>query len=409
MGVNQAGHVLGVSSVFGPFPAATCFGQVWVWDGSDFHLFPPAPDPPPGYAPSWQTLGGVLRLTDSGQALLGAYLPIFPYPERAGIYDTATTSFTYLPMPASFGLIATRGLELNSRGQVLAQTTEAPARLLLWNDIQGQPVDLGSSLASNLNNAGQILLLDPVGSTLVPRFYDDGAISTPTFPPEAQLESGVLLRRVLLNDFAQIVTTPPTMRAVLLTPGPSMTSFTAPILLTGCKSGKGVIQLDRPAPDGGVLVSLESSSAVVNVPSSLKFKAGASKKSFSIKTSPVTSPQSVTVTATLGGQSFDRSILVRPIGVASISLTPTPVQGGTPVTATITLECQAGPGDVVVSVSSSLPAVAAPATSEIAIAAGSVSGAVTVNTTAVTAVKKPLISASVPDGQGKKKRLVVNP
>jgi hypothetical protein len=192
-------------------------------------------------------------------------------------------------VPASYdtagALIGTRGLELNSRGQVLGHTTEATARLLFWDDIHGEPVDLGGSVASNLNNAGQILLLDPVGG---PRFYADGAISTPTFPPEAQFESGVLLRRVLLNDFAQVVTTPATSRAVLLTPGPSITSLTAPILLTGCKSGKGIVQLDRPAPDGGVAVSLASSSAVVNVPSSLKFKAGGSKKSLPIRTSPVT-------------------------------------------------------------------------------------------------------------------------
>jgi hypothetical protein len=115
------------------------------------------------------------------------------------------------------------------------------------------------------------------------------------------------------------------------------------------------------------------------------------------------------VTATLGGQSFDQAILIRPIGVASVSLTPTPVQGGTPVTATVTLECQAGPDAVVVSVSSSLPSVAAPASSEIVIPTGSVAGTVTVNTTAVTAVKKPKISAAVPDGQEKSKRLVVNP
>jgi hypothetical protein len=68
-------------------------------------------------------------LTDGGQALLGPYVPIFPYPERAGVYDTATSSFTYLPVPASYdtagALIGTRGLELNSRGQVLGHTTEA--------------------------------------------------------------------------------------------------------------------------------------------------------------------------------------------------------------------------------------------------------------------------------------------
>ena len=90
-------------------------------------------------------------------------------------------------------------------------------------------------------------------------------------------------------------------------------------------------------------------------------------------------------------------------------MTPATVVGGASVNGTVTLECDAAPGDVVVTLSSSLPSVAQP-TPTITIPSGQASGAFTVTTSGVTATKKPAIKAETVSGaQNKSKKLVVNP
>jgi hypothetical protein len=180
-------------------------------------------------------------------------------------------------------------------------------------------------------------------------------------------------------------------------------------VITGCKPGNGSVVLENPAPPGGVTVLLSTSAGGASVPASLTFKAGVSKKTFKITTTPVASLQSGQVTAGVGSDSADSPLTIRPIGVASISLTPNPVVGGNDVTGQVTLECNAGPGDVFVSLTSSAPGVAAPTESGITIANGAKTGIFTVATTHGTAVKKATISATVVDALGKSKKLTVNP
>ena len=191
---------------------------------------------------------------------------------------------------------------------------------------------------------------------------------------------------------------------------PAITTFDVPADLTGgCKASSAKVVLDRAAPPAGLTVSLSSSSPDVSVPASLTFKSGVSKKTFKITTNAVTALETATITATLGGQTLNASTDVHPIGVATITLTPATVVGGASVNGTVTLECDAAPGDVVVTLSSSLPSVAQP-TPTITIPSGQASGAFTVTTSAVTATKKPAIKAETVSGaQNKSKKLVVNP
>jgi WD40 repeat protein len=191
---------------------------------------------------------------------------------------------------------------------------------------------------------------------------------------------------------------------------PTIATFDAPADLTGgCKAPSGKVVLDRPAPPAGLTVGLSSSSPDVHVPTSLTFKPGVSKKTFKIATAAVTALETATITARLGGQTMSASTDLHPIGVATITLTPATVAGGSPVSGTVTLECDAAPGDVVVALSSSIPSVAQP-TPTITIHAGEATGPFTVTTSIVTATKKPTIEAeTVPHAQSKSKKLVVNP
>jgi hypothetical protein len=192
---------------------------------------------------------------------------------------------------------------------------------------------------------------------------------------------------------------------------PAILTFTVPSEVTGsCKPASAKIVLDRPAPPSGMTIALSSSSPDAHVPNAITIKAGATQKSFKITTDEVSTLEAATITATLSGASVDRQLTIRPIGVSSLTLTPNPVTGGTPVNGVVTLECNAGPAGVTVHLSSSIPSAAQPAPSDIAIPSGQKTGNVTVTTAPVPATKKPSIKAeTVPDAQSKSKKLVVTP
>ena len=191
---------------------------------------------------------------------------------------------------------------------------------------------------------------------------------------------------------------------------PLIQTFTVPTDVTGCKTASAKVVLDRPAPPAGVTIALASSDPSASVPSSLVFKGGVSSKSFKISTSPVPALQSSTISATLDGDTEARTLGLRPIGLASITLTPNPATGGTTVNGSVTLECDAQPGGIFVTLSSSNPSVAQPSGGGVLIAQGTNSSPFSVTTTAVASTKKPTITAvTVPDAVSKSKKLVINP
>jgi hypothetical protein len=99
---------------------------------------------------------------------------------------------------------------------------------------------------------------------------------------------------------------------------------------------------------------------------------------------------------------------IRPVGVKSVGLTPNPVNGGNDVTGKVTLECAAGPGDIVVTLSSTNPAVANPASGSVTVPQGSLSATFTITTNAVSSQKTATIRATA-NGIAKSKKLTVRP
>jgi hypothetical protein len=100
-------------------------------------------------------------------------------------------------------------------------------------------------------------------------------------------------------------------------------------------------------------------------------------------------------------------LTVRPIGVASVSISPNPVVGPSPATGTVTLECPAAPGNIVVTLTSDSPAVANVVPS-IRVPAGATSAPFHVSTADVSVVRYANIRATA-NGVWKAVRLQVNP
>lgn len=155
----------------------------------------------------------------------------------------------------------------------------------------------------------------------------------------------------------------------------------------------GTVTLSSAAPTNGATVTLSSSkAAVATVPATVKVVSGATSATFAVTSQPVTTSQTVTLKATIGGVSHTASLTVDPLQLSSLSITPASVVGGTSVVGTITL------GDAVrvptsVKLSSNSKAGSVPAS--VAIPANSSTGTVTIKTIAVTTPTVATVTATL--------------
>lgn len=118
--------------------------------------------------------------------------------------------------------------------------------------------------------------------------------------------------------------------------------------------------LDAPAPAGGSVVALSSSSpAAASVPASVTVLAGATVGSFTVTTAPVAAITPVTISAHVGVSTFAAALIVLPPPtITAINFFPGIVTGGASTNVQVVLSYPPAPCCNVVSVSSSNPAVA---------------------------------------------------
>lgn len=174
----------------------------------------------------------------------------------------------------------------------------------------------------------------------------------------------------------------------------SLTYLTPSALPGGCPDGLGKVTLTDPARAGGIVVALGTTNPAVSVPSTVTVAEGARTATFPIHTVPVTATQVGVVSATLGSTQLTKAVQVRRIGVLAVAVRPNPATGPSSATGSVTLDCPAAPGDITVSLSSSQPAVASPATATIRIPVGSASGAFAVQVAAVSSPRTATISGT---------------
>ncbi|HZT42188.1 MAG TPA: hypothetical protein VFA07_08360 [Chthonomonadaceae bacterium] len=181
-----------------------------------------------------------------------------------------------------------------------------------------------------------------------------------------------------------------------------------PSTVTGSNSVIGKVGLNGPAPLGGIVVSLSNTNPAATVPSSVTVKAGASSVSFTIKTVAVTTSTTGTVTASYNGVTRSVLLTVQPIGVKSLTLTPSSVTGGGNSTAKVTLTAPAGPGAVTVNFTDNDGSITPSIPASITIPAGSTSGTYPITTRVVTTTTQVTIHAAA-NGISKSAVLTVNP
>ena len=157
----------------------------------------------------------------------------------------------------------------------------------------------------------------------------------------------------------------------------------SPSAVAGGSPATGTVTLTSAAPSGGALVSLSSASGAVSVPGGVTVGAGLGSATFAITTSSVAVQTLTTLSASYDGVTKTATFTVNPApppALAALTLNPTTVIGGAPVTGTVTLTAAAPSGGVTVVLSRSNRALASlPA--HVVVPAGQMSTAFTIATT----------------------------
>jgi uncharacterized protein (TIGR03437 family) len=82
---------------------------------------------------------------------------------------------------------------------------------------------------------------------------------------------------------------------------------------------QGMVTLSAPAPSGGAVVGLSSSSSAASVPATVTIPAGSTSATFAVSAAVVTSNQAVTITASYAGASMQAPLMVLPPAKALFS------------------------------------------------------------------------------------------
>jgi hypothetical protein len=118
------------------------------------------------------------------------------------------------------------------------------------------------------------------------------------------------------------------------------------------------VQLTAGVPAGGATINLASSNqALAPVPATLAMQGTAAWTQFQMTVGQVTTPTTVTLTATLNGVSASRQVTVNPPSLKSLTISGSPVSGGATAGAILSLNGQAPASGAVVNLESTSPAV----------------------------------------------------
>jgi hypothetical protein len=151
-----------------------------------------------------------------------------------------------------------------------------------------------------------------------------------------------------------------------------------PASLVGGTSSTATVTLAGPAPPGGTVVSLISSSPSAMVPASVTIPAGQTSTTAAVSTVPVSSSTTATIRATGAGSSGTASLTILPAVPYALTLSTPMVAGGGSVTGTVWLN---GPAAIatVVTLSRTNPVAQVPAS--VTISADSRSASFRITTT----------------------------
>jgi Beta-propeller repeat len=239
-----------------------------------------------------------------------------------------------------------------------------------------------------------------------------------TLPTSVTVPAGATQAQFAVMSSAVTVTTDVTLTATLNSTGvnftveivPSISLAGVSCLQTAVTSGNTLscsVTLSIPAPAGGETVQLMSSDpAVLPVPASVTIAGGSASQSFNVVGGVVTTPDRITLTATLQGSTtapvtgIITVVPVSALNLTSFTLSATVVQGGAmpggTLTGSITIApAGAPPGGLAVSLSSSDPSVQFPNGPTVTVPQYSLAASFPISTIAVASQVSVTITVNV--------------
>ncbi|MGJ5817302.1 S8 family serine peptidase [Paludibaculum fermentans] len=352
--------------------------------------------------------GGAVVSLSSNKPLVASLPATVTVPQGATqsspftITTTAVTSNTVVAITATLG-----GVSKSANLTVLPY---------LMSGVYLSPAVTGGGATTTANRV-QLNAPTPAGGAVVSLTSDTPGV---TVPATVTIPAGVSLSG-FFNITTSAVAAPTTVvvtatygtssRTATLTVNPtSLSTFTvSPLSVAGGKPlTSAVVKLDSPAPAGGAVVQLTSSDPSVQVPATVTIPAGATTSAnITITTSVVNAATQVILTATYAGVSKAATITLTPLAISGFTL-PASIAGGKPITtALLSITAPAPAGGLAISLSSSDPAVAPPAT--VTVPAGTTSsGFFTIPTTSVSTATSVIVTATL-GGVAKTATVLVKP
>jgi hypothetical protein len=159
---------------------------------------------------------------------------------------------------------------------------------------------------------------------------------------------------------------------------------------TGGASVTGTVTLSAAATSA-TKITLASNNTAITVPAFVTVASGARSATFKASTGTVTSQQTGAITATHGTDAASAQLTVLPVSLASVSVSPALIRGGTSGTGTVTLSTKAGIATTV-TLTSSNPVASVPAS--VQVQAGSTSATFKITTTAVATPVTSAVTAA---------------
>ena len=239
--------------------------------------------------------------------------------------------------------------------------------------LQPPPVTLASlsvappSLVGSNPATGTITLTNPAptsGLEIELTSSDPARVSVPStvVVPATSTQATFSIATALVSSSMQFTITASygvTTKSAALTLLPPAGNYVAslsivPQYLVGGQTATGTVSLATPSSvNGGSDVTLTSSDPSVIVPSRVTVKKNQSSETFSVTSSVVTAPKSVAITAAYGGAIQQTSVIVAPqnsIALASFTIAPLRVTGGSASAGTVTLNAPAPVGGAVITI-----------------------------------------------------------
>ncbi len=176
-------------------------------------------------------------------------------------------------------------------------------------------------------------------------------------------------------------------------PGILQSLTLAPTSVIGGGTSTATVSLNSPAGTGGAVIALASDTAAAPIVASVTVPEGSITASVSINTLGVPTVTTAKITATMGSITKAAALTINPTALATFTVSPTSVIGGSTSTGTVTLKGIAPPNGTTVSLSSNSTSVTVPGSATVP--AGAVTATFPISTNAVSTSTTATISAKL--------------